>query len=197
MAGYLDEVAFAHYSAKYHLQVELSQRYRAKDAESDKGGTGTLNVRCTIKRIFRGEQELELEDEIALTVGICDHPHGVEGGLILAGIFDKCRYMEVFLNGSPPDFENARWGLNMISELTSEPTVSVDIDRAIVVETEREAMRQNSEEAKKLIERDRKESASKNTELQGWDKDHKWVGQPNPATTQDQPRPKRWWQFWR
>ena len=196
MAGYLDYVAFAHYSAKYHLQVELSQRYLAKDAEPGKGGTGRLNVRCNIKRIFRAEEELHLEDEIALTVGICDHPDGIEGGLILDRIFDKCRYMEVFLNGSPPDLEDSQYGLNMISELTSEPTVNVDIDRALLVEEEREAMRRTSEEAKKLIERDRSEAASKDTGNHGWDNDQKWKGQPRGANTQEQPRPKRWWQFW-
>ena len=169
-----DFIAQAQYESQYHLQVELDKNCRANDADFRSNHEGRLGVRGKVMRIFRGDRELSLGDVVTFNVSIRKEEIPLYGSrTIWAKQFDEAEFMEVFLDGEPPDLQVAQDCFYLIAEITPEPTVSIDIDLARKAALERGTLLQRSELA---IERRRRGATYS----------------PNPIT-----KPRGWWKFWR
>jgi len=175
MAIHPEVIAEAQYKARYHLQVEIAPSCRAIDAEYGNNLVGNLRVRSIVRRLFRGDQKLSVGDTLTFIVPICDkvldgpcsiHPED----------FDEADFMEVFLDGEPPDCKMVEDCFYVIKELTPEPIVIVNTDLVREVQLRRERIRESSSEAKLAIEGYKKDAVSKKKRLHKWDREeHKWI----------------------
>jgi hypothetical protein len=129
----------AKHNAQFHLQVKLNHDSSAEEADFGPRGHGEFTVKAAIKRIFRSDQRLSLEDEISFSVYISEDIL-IGPASIRPRDFDTARYMEVFLNGGPPDCKLA--GLEcfyLIEKLTIEPTQTINTELTRKAELMRES----------------------------------------------------------
>lgn len=106
--------------AAYHVQVEV-------ETVSIESTPGDALIRAHVRRVFRGRAALRADDLIHFSVAVYS-----EGDFIPCGgalwnnrpALERARFMEVFLNGRPPDCELALWQSTIIENLTDVPQMA-------------------------------------------------------------------------
>lgn len=121
----------ARLTARYHVQVEFGGVH---------GGITTpahVPVRGVVRRIFRGDGHLHLGDGIQFTVAVCRLRDNVisngENWLPLSSIVGAS-FMEVFLNGDPPNCEVACYQYRVINELSESARLRVPTPEEVAAE---------------------------------------------------------------
>ena len=108
-------------NALLHLQIELDPIDRQIEERE-------LNFPITgkIVRIFRGNQICQLEEFINFDVAVCspDAPVLMSGiwWLKYSDLLDR-KYLEVYLDGKPPNFSVALWQNESIDAPTEQPVM--------------------------------------------------------------------------
>ena len=124
----------ARFRARFHLQVEVV----------DRGEDGS--VRARVKRVFRGHAEITRGDEVRFAVAVCRPGELVRPGEVFTRLadFNATRYMEVFLNGTPPAccVAASQWcrlikGALLFSSLTSRPWMRVPTEKELAAAWEK------------------------------------------------------------
>lgn len=115
--------------ARFHLQVEVIHDTWASERDFYPGTILNFRVRGIVKRIFKGDAALDIGDEVIFRLS-------VSKDLFLGTVsirpweMDKARFIEVFLDGEPPDCAVVMEGYSLIDELTDTPTEDVDLELA-------------------------------------------------------------------
>ena len=108
-------------NAVYHVQVELIGPLPMIDTP------GKVKVKAQVATVFRGSTSLKVGDQVTFEIAVTrktDHPDSLPYGGQIWTDFDKleaARFMEVFLNGEPPDCEVALWQSKLINSVTTSP----------------------------------------------------------------------------
>jgi len=91
----------ARVGARFHVQVELS------GLPSDLQTPAAIPVQGCVVRIFRGDSSLSIGDTLAFHVNVCRRDDRIPCGpaYMLYDEFLRARYLEIFLNGTPPRLE--------------------------------------------------------------------------------------------
>ena len=88
-------------TARYHVQVELVEKAPISQTPVH------AVVRAKVLRVFRGDDQLPVGSEVRFSVAVARTDDDREYGRpwMLPSIFESAKYMEVFLDGSPPECE--------------------------------------------------------------------------------------------
>ena len=113
--------------ARYHVQVEL--------AYTPVTDTPTYApVAGCVRRVFRGDERLGLGDEVHFSVAVRRPEDSIRpGGDLWMDLraFEAAKYMEVFLNGTPPDCELADYRSFVIAGPSDAPCVPVPTEEEV------------------------------------------------------------------
>ena len=85
-------------SARFHVQIELTR------APSGFQTPAAVYVDGRVVRLFRGDSSLSIGDKLTFEVNVCRRGDRLPLGpsFMLYDTFLAARYLEAFLNGSPP-----------------------------------------------------------------------------------------------
>jgi hypothetical protein len=193
----------ATFDATYHIQIEIKHdKTKEENSSRMKQCINQFHVSGVVKRILRGDGLLEIENEISLTIGIAPTSAEISASDLyytnLDGIIVST-FMEVFLNGKPPDLKVPASQIRVIENLTQNPTIHGPKNRSPLIPEElRIQMLESSLKAKLAIERMRNDAESKGQEQLKWDREtFIWIKDSQTKPTQTTSPPRRWWQFWR
>ena len=109
-------------SAQHHVQVEIT----AISLPSELPGSATIRAR--VGTVFRSTAGLSADDSLEFGVSVTRSMDDVPTGAVcwtLAEVLAEGRWLEAFLNGSPPNCEVAAWQSEPIGGPTSRPTMSL------------------------------------------------------------------------
>ncbi|CAA0103271.1 Uncharacterised protein [Halioglobus japonicus] len=175
----------AKFDAIYHIQIEV--RHDTTEEENVGRQSQSIDnfpVTGVVKRIFRGDDLLETEAEVYFTIAIAPGDAEIPDGADFYQDLDRfiaSPYLEVFLNGIPPNLEVTASQSSIIENLSLEPTMSVPEKRVpLIPEKLRIQILESSSKARLAIDRMQNDGQ----ELHEWDKEtHKWVKHPKTDST--------------
>lgn len=111
-------------NAAFHLQVELIELLPIIKTPCN------VKVNAQVVTVFRAPSSLCLGDRVAFTVAVTrpsdDPGHIPYGGQIWTNYDDlvAARFMEVFLDGDPPELNIALWQSKLIDSVSITPVMS-------------------------------------------------------------------------
>lgn len=139
----------ARWEARYHVQVEIEQVGRL-DTGRPMPWLYWARINSVVKRIFRGDGLLKLDDKISFKVSVlAEGAQPADGGgkIINERSLSSCRFMEVFLHDEPPNCDAKEDNYFQIDALTDSPVVLPPAERPKTI-AERQA--EINEEIKEL-----------------------------------------------
>ncbi len=118
--------------AKYHVQVEIERR----DIDQT---PACVPVSCRVHRIFRGDALLTVGDTVRFSVAVFREYDDIPAGgdrWMHYDVFEQATYLEVFLDGTPPDCKVARSQRYPITRLSDTPQIAVPTEEELAAEWE-------------------------------------------------------------
>ena len=116
--------------AKYHLQIEINDRAEVGQTPTD------TPLFCRVRRVFRGE-DLHIGDDVRFTVYVIgdleEVDPDVEGFMYLSTLL-AARYLEVFLEGEPPNLALTLSEFGVIQRPSDEPRLAVPTEAEVAAE---------------------------------------------------------------
>jgi hypothetical protein len=103
--------------ARYHVQVKLTHHTSAQ-------ATDIVPVQGYVATIFRGDDKLKCGNEVRFSAAVYRNVEEIfPSGWLWTQLdsFNKAEYLEVFLNGVPPDCELADYKILIIDAPTESP----------------------------------------------------------------------------
>lgn len=107
--------------AEFHVQVEI------RHVQRNVATPGQARVDANVIRIFRGQHALKLGDAVRFVVSVLTGNESLDnvpiGGTIWTNYnnLPATRFLEVFLDGLPPECAVALWQLSIIDSLSDLP----------------------------------------------------------------------------
>lgn len=108
----------ARQNAAFHVQVELIETLSAADTPC------TITVCARVVRVFRASKSIHSDDTVRFGVAVNRRDDEIpDGGTIWIDYenFSSARFMEVFLDGDPPDCQVALWQCQLIESPSRKP----------------------------------------------------------------------------
>ena len=123
-AGIAD--AEARLRARYHVQVEI-------EARSQAGFLDRPRVETTVRRIFRGDDQLAEGSAVNFLVNVFEDGDTCFGRrpFVTQSEFDRARYLEVFLNETPPSCIVPHDQHSVIEALSEKPQMKVHTEEEL------------------------------------------------------------------
>ena len=116
------------FRARYHVQMELEQPRVIGQTPAYVAVSGWVG------RVFRGDGAIQPGDLVRFRVAVCRPGDSIPvGGQLWVPLenFAPARYLEVFLNGVPPECEVAGSGYRVIEKFTHAPCVAAPTDEEV------------------------------------------------------------------
>ena len=112
------EYRHARRDAEFHVQVELTEVPSTADTPCE------ISVCAKVVQIFRARRPLHLGDAVKFSVAVNRPGDEMPAGGTLWIDYDNLashRFMEVFLDGDPPDCRVALWQYQLLDSASEEP----------------------------------------------------------------------------
>lgn len=113
--------------AKYHVQVEIEDRGEVDQTPAH------IPVRCRVRRVFRGH-DLHAGDVVQFSVAVCRAVSELFPGgetWMRNSDFQRAKYFEGFLYGTPPNCEVALSRIFIIRGISHWPRIAVPTEKEL------------------------------------------------------------------